>query len=354
MPAYVATPPTMVPSEPEPDTVILPPLRLIVVLPEYVFAPDNVSLPVPDFCNAPVPDTTPAYSTSLLRLKIKFPEFTTLCVAIQPFKPPAPTLTVPVEIVNAPSKVLVPLSVRVPLPCFSTEPAADTESDIAPENVLVASPARVNLLFVDPVLLRTIEPIPSIDATVSSRLARSNVAPEATDTAEEFEMRSGAVPIASVPADTVVGPVYVLSPDIVNVPVPCFVMPSDEPEIAPEIVPEPLLTTPIVEVVPSVTGPAALPAAEKYNAPLVDVVPFSVSGSLVVTAAATSSVAPKSTVVLCPAAEPPSALAWVIFRVPVETVVVPVYSLAFDNVNVLLADVFFVNVPEPEITPDNV
>ena len=101
-------------------------------------------------------------------------------------------------------------------------------------------------------------------------------------------------------------------------------MPNDEPEIAPETVPEPLLTTPIVEVIPSVTGPAALPAAEKYNAPLVDVVPFSVSGSIVITAAATSSVAPRSIVVLCPTAEPPSALAWVIFRIPAETVVVPV------------------------------
>ena len=87
---------------------------------------------------------------------------------------------------------------------------------------------------------------------------------------------------------------------------------------------------------------------------MVDVVPFSVSGSLVVTAAATSSVAPKSTVVFCPAAEPPSALAWVTFNVPVETVVVPVYSLAFDNVNTLLDEAFFVNVPEPVITPDNV
>jgi hypothetical protein len=28
--------------------------------------------------------------------------------------------------------------------------------------------------------------------------------------------------------------------------------------------------------------------------------------------------------------------------------------LAFDNVNTLLADVFFVNVPEPEMIPDNV
>ena len=43
-----------------PDTLILPPEVLMVVLPEYVFAPDNVSVPAPDFCNAPVPDTTPA------------------------------------------------------------------------------------------------------------------------------------------------------------------------------------------------------------------------------------------------------------------------------------------------------
>jgi len=31
-----------------------------VVLPPYVFAPLRVSVPVPDFCNVPEPDTTPA------------------------------------------------------------------------------------------------------------------------------------------------------------------------------------------------------------------------------------------------------------------------------------------------------
>ena len=50
----------------------------------------------------------------------------------------------------------------------------------------------------------------------------------------------------------------------------------------------------------------------------------------------------------------PSAVLLVIATTPVEIVVLPVYVLAFDNVNVLLADVFFVNVPEPVITPDNV
>jgi len=50
----------------------------------------------------------------------------------------------------------------------------------------------------------------------------------------------------------------------------------------------------------------------------------------------------------------PNAVLLLIATTPVEIVVSPVYVLAFDNVNVLLADVFFVNVPEPEITPDNV
>ena len=50
----------------------------------------------------------------------------------------------------------------------------------------------------------------------------------------------------------------------------------------------------------------------------------------------------------------PSAVLLLIATTPVEIVVSPVYVLALVNVNVLLADVFFVNVPEPEITPDNV
>ena len=50
----------------------------------------------------------------------------------------------------------------------------------------------------------------------------------------------------------------------------------------------------------------------------------------------------------------PSAVLLLIATTPAEIVVLPVYVFAFDNVNVLLDDVFFVNVPEPEITPDNV
>ena len=50
----------------------------------------------------------------------------------------------------------------------------------------------------------------------------------------------------------------------------------------------------------------------------------------------------------------PRALLLLIATTPLEIVVSPVYVLAFDNVNVLLVDVFFVNVPEPEMIPDNV
>jgi hypothetical protein len=50
----------------------------------------------------------------------------------------------------------------------------------------------------------------------------------------------------------------------------------------------------------------------------------------------------------------PSAVLLLIAMTPAETVVSPVYVLAFDNVNVLLDDVFFVSVPVPEMIPDSV
>ena len=49
----------------------------------------------------------------------------------------------------------------------------------------------------------------------------------------------------------------------------------------------------------------------------------------------------------------PSAVLLLIATTPVEIVVFPVYVLAADNVNVP-TPVFFVNVPEPEMIPDNV
>jgi len=160
-------------------------------------------------------------------LKMSVPELTTLDVAIEPIPEPAPTLTVPFEMVNGPSNVFVPVSVSVPVPCLVTEPDAEAESEMMPENVLTALPASVNVLFVEPVVLSAIAPAPSIDATVSSKLARSNVADAETETAEEFEIRSAA-PSVRVPAEIVVAPVYVFvdEPERVNVvPLPAFVSP---------------------------------------------------------------------------------------------------------------------------------
>jgi hypothetical protein len=66
------------------------------------------------------------------------------------------------------------------------------------------SPPAVNVLAA--LVPSATEPAPAIDPTVSLRLAKSNVAPDVTVTADEFEIRSSDPLIASVPADTVVAP----------------------------------------------------------------------------------------------------------------------------------------------------
>lgn len=110
-----------------------------------------------------------------------------------------------------------------------------------------------------------------------------------------------------------------------SVPVPSFVSLIESPDTIPPsraVVDD---ATETVELEAIATVPDNVPAAEKFTAPADETpVPEIVNGSAEVTAAPTSSVAPALTVVLCPAAEPPSALAWVTFNVPVETVVVPV------------------------------
>ena len=138
--------------------------------------------------------------------------------------------------------------------------------------------------------------------------------------------------------------------DMMPVPEPPLVNPN-EPEMIPDIVPVIVFATCTVESAAKATVPDNVPVAEKFTAPADETpVPEIVNGSADVTAP-TSSVAPVLTVVPVPV--PPSALASVIFNVPFEIVVRPVYSLALDNVNVPVP-VFFVNAPAPEITPDNV
>jgi hypothetical protein len=289
-PAYEAGD-TLAPSVPV--TKIVPPESLIVVSPEKEFAPDNVNVPAPNFCNTPVPDTTPAYVKESLRSNFRVPEFTTLCVAIEPVVEPAPALTVPAEIVSEPVNVFAPDKVNVPLPCLVSLPLVP---ETTPANVVDESLARVSVLVGLPVVLNvTVEIVPSpevaIDATVSSKPARLKLALFAITTADELEIRSAA-PSATVPADTVVVPVYVLSPDNVRVPAPCFVMPKFEPDTTPEIVADLLVSTPTVDVEPSATGPDNSPFSEKYTAPFEDVVPLSVTGSANEPATAISNVAP--------------------------------------------------------------
>ena len=91
----------------------------------------------------------------------------------------------------------------------------------------------------------------------------------------------------------------------------------------------PVVVIPLPEIVSGSVTPVRPPDSDNAAPDATDVVPRNVALS-------------------------PNAVLLLIATTPVEIVVSPVYVLAFDSVNVLLADVFFVNVPEPEITPDKV
>ena len=58
-----------------PVTEMVPPVALMVVLPPYVFAPDSVSVPVPDLAIAPVaPEITPANVVLVVSPDVSVPE----------------------------------------------------------------------------------------------------------------------------------------------------------------------------------------------------------------------------------------------------------------------------------------
>jgi hypothetical protein len=169
-----------------------------------VFAPVSVKVPVPDFCRTPEPDTTPEYGTSFERLKISVPEFTTLAVAIEPVVDPAPTLTVPAEIVNAPVNVFSPLNVSVPLPCFTTAPALEPFS-ITPANAVFVESPEVSV----PPSSVIVVPVASdaTDPTVSLNPFKSKIAVPDNDTAEASGTDPPVRPTAKTPAEIVVAPV---------------------------------------------------------------------------------------------------------------------------------------------------
>ena len=158
-------------------------------------------------------------------------------------------------------------------------------------------------------------------------------------------------------------------PDFVNEPEPVVIAAIDDvptlstvnpillPVTPPDNVNEPASICTSDADVNNVTAPEIMFAPLVLRiAPLVDTPKPVISiGSSTVKVPDNDNAALFATVVL-PRITPflPSAVLLLIATTPAEIVVSPVYVFAFDNVNVLLADVFFVNVPEPEITPDNV
>lgn len=107
--------------------------------------------------------------------------------------------------------------------------------------------------------------------------------------------------------------------------------------------PEIVLAPPVLRIAPTSAKDTVIPS------PVISI------GSATVTPFEIASVASFATVVF-PRNDPlsPSAVLLLIATTPVEIVVSPVYVFAFVNVNVLLTEVFFVNVPEPETIPDKV
>ena len=124
--------------------------------------------------------------------------------------------------VVAPLYVLIPDKVKIPVPVFVNAPVSEP-SEITPAKVVLDVPPAVSVPAPS-VIAASVSLVVdvAIDATVSLNPARLNVALLLTMTADELEIRSAA-PSATVPADTVVVPVYVLLPDNVNVPEPDFV-----------------------------------------------------------------------------------------------------------------------------------
>ena len=125
---------------------------------------------------------------------------------------------------------------------------------MTPANVVLVESPTVKVLVALVVLSVILAFVPSpevaIDATVSSRPFNARVALLAIDTADEFEMRSPEAPIASVPAEMVVAPVYVFAAVSVNAPTPVLVRPPVVVPIVPLIVDVPADSTVSVKVLP--------------------------------------------------------------------------------------------------------
>ncbi len=154
----------------------------------------------------------------------------------------------------------VPVLVRATVP----EPLASV-----PAKVVEALPARPPDRVTAPATLLVIRlpATPAIEPTVSEKPPRSNVAPDATDSAE-LRPTPLAMPRRSVPALTVVAPVYALATESCSVPAPAFVRPP-APDCVPDRVTVEVAAVTVIETVAAYDScrlrvfadPAALEAA---------------------------------------------------------------------------------------------
>ena len=233
----------------------------------------------------------------------------------EPNAPLLPNASVPPFIVVPPVYVFTPLNVNTPLPSF-VNAVVPVPSCITPLKVVdVPFPPAVNIFDVATEFVTV--PAPASDPTDTVYPAISNIPVTVTllllPNADPF-------PAFNVPADTVVFPLYVLTPDNVSVPLPVFVIP---------VVPVPFSITPLKTL--DVLSP---PAVNIFDVPLLFVtVPVPDNDPTDTLYPAISNI-PVTVVLLLF----PNAPAFPAFNVPLVTFVVPVYVFAPLNVNVPVPD----------------
>ena len=203
-PLVTDVPPAMVPK-----AALLPILSnpaVIFVAPVYVFIPDNVQVPTPflitDEGDEMIPDIVPELPVGPSNVKAK-----------------APVPTVPLQ-------VSVPEGVAV---IVLAEPNVIGPINEAAVPVFVSAPAG-----------EAVNPAPyKVSGSVLEYAVpfKSKTAPLDTVVLPEVEPSAETLPSLSVPAVTVVAPVYVFVPESVNVPVPTLFKITD--------VAVPLLITPL-------------------------------------------------------------------------------------------------------------
>ena len=165
-------------------------------------------------------------------------------------------------------------------------------------------------------------PVPlsvSVPLFVNDCPFKSSTAPDVTKTppAPVVGPSAAALLALSVPAEIVVLPVYVLPPLSMTAPEPVLVKP-----FPPEMIPERVSCVPATENVLPLAPNEIAPLSELVPVEVAKVPPLMVTASSKTTTPCKSSVAPLAIVV--PPAVVPRPVAFVMARVPAETIVVPV------------------------------